>query len=362
MRSFRLNFPVALLALLVLGSCTTGPRPAVKPEKRPPILRLLGRVPTDKQPKQVCFHPTRDEFYVTNLGGAGPGGGGRLGPGSLQIFRLNQDETGAGQFEVLHREPARAAVECRLLKEDTLLYSDMFRDEVVVFDLNQRTVTHRIPIKGPEIKNIRGSGFRFMPKVIEPTPDGSRAFVSLWLGGVSLLDLNTGTYLKRSKKFCAHPRGLLYDAKTKLLNVMCYGIPDGKGQIVQLDGESLEVVNRKITGGSPRHVIPLSDGQALVGNLNNGRIEKYDPATASFTDGVRIGGAPNTIDADPWGHYLYISRRARNNVGIVDIETMRLVGEQRTGKFPTGLDVRADGKYLAVTNFHEASVDIFAIE
>lgn len=357
-KSIRPWQPALLAGFFLLAACSSTPRTPRPPEKRPPVLRLLGRVATDKQPKQVCFHPTRAEFYVTNLGGAGPGGGGKLGPGSLQIFRLDAE---AG-FPILHREPARAAVECRLLNENLLLYSDMFRDEVVVFDLDARTVQKRIPIKGPEVHNIRGSGFRFMPKVIEVTPDGSRAYVSLWLDGVSLIDLRTGTYLKRSSKFCAHPRGLLYDAKTKLLNVMCYGIPDGKGQIVQLDGESLEVVNRHVTGGSPRHVVRLNADLALVGNLNNGRIEKYEPATARFTDGFRLGGAPNTIDADPWGHYLYVSRRARNNVGVVDIETMRLVGEQKTGKFPTGLDVRADGKYLAVTNFHEASVDIFAIE
>ena len=357
MNSVELSGRAFIIALtLTAAACASAVAPPPKPpEKREPVLRLLSRVPTDKQPKQVCFHPDRPEFYVTNLGGPGPGGGGKLGPGSLQIFAL-------GDFTELHREPARAAVECKLLRDDTLLYSDMFRDEVVVFDLNTRAVKNRIPIKEESVRNIPGSGFRFMPKIVETSPDGTTAFVSLWLGGVSRLDLTTGVFSARSKKFCSHPRGLYFDARTNILSVMCYGIPEGKGQIVQLDAETLEVRSRKITGGSPRHIVPLRDGSTLVGNLNNGRIERYDPATNTFTAGVRIGGAPNSMEVDPYEHYLYISRRARNNVGILDIETMRLVQEVKTGKFPTGLDVHPGGKYLAVTNFHEASVDIFAIE
>ncbi len=348
---------IVALPLAVFLACATPARPVAPPVKQLPELRFLARVPTDKQPKQVCFHPRRDEFYVTNLGGAGPTArAGSLGPGSLQIFSLKD-------FSLLHREPAHAAVECSILApaHETLVYSDMFRDEIVVFDLKTRTVRARIGVREASA-TPRRSGFQFMPKVIEPTPDGKRAYVSLWLGGVSLVDLERGETILRSDKFCAHPRGLYFDAKSGLLHVMCYGIPDGKGMIVQLDGQTLRVVGRRITGGSPRHIIHLPEDRALTGNLNSGRLELYDPATGTFGAGMHIGGAPNTFDADPWGYYAYISRRARNNVGVVDLETMQLVQELKTGKFPTGLDVRADGKYLAVTNFDEASVDIFAID
>lgn len=351
----------ALLCILLIISCTGASTKESVPEKIESLpanytvhLKFIKRIKTDAQPKQVCLHPERNEFYVVNLNNGGGAITKKLGPGTLQIFSLDT-------FELLHVEPARTAVECFIVQKDRLLYSDMFRDEVVYFDLAQRKVLSRSPIKPDSIRNFGGTEYRFMPKIIEPISD-SQALVTLWLGGMARIDFQQGKLIKHFEKFCALPRGILPIPNSTDVYIMCYGIPHGPGEIVRLNIETGKVTSRIPTGGSPRHVVALKDGTALISNLNSGQIYHFDPATGKFLHRMYLGGGINTIDVDPSGRFLFISQRELDLVSVVDTRTWKVVLEQKVGDYPTGLDVSYDGRYLAVTNFHEASMDLFEIE
>ena len=349
------------LLLLLLGACSGASSKEGSPEKANELpanytiqLKFIKRIKTDAQPKQVCLHPDRNEFYVVNLNNGGGAITKKLGPGTLQIFSLDT-------FELLHVEPARTAVECFLVGKDRLLYSDMFRDEVVYFDLATRKVLSRSPIKPETIRNFSGTEYRFMPKVIEPVSE-SEALVTLWLGGMARIDFQQGKLIKHFDKFCALPRGILPIPGSTDVYIMCYGIPHGPGEIVRFDVEKGKVTSRINTGGSPRHVVPLKDGTALISNLNSGQIYHFDPATARFIHKMYLGGGINTIDVDPSGRFLFISQRELDLVSVIDIRTWKVVLKQKVGDYPTGLDVSYDGRYMAVTNFHEASMDLFEIQ
>ncbi|MBR33527.1 MAG: hypothetical protein CMN77_19665 [Spirochaetaceae bacterium] len=351
----------ALILVALMAACTGASTKEDSRQKADEIpanytvqLKFIKRIKTDAQPKQVCLHPDRNEFYVVNLNNGGGALTKKLGPGTLQIFSLDT-------FELLHEEPARTAVECFIVGKDRLLYSDMFRDEVVYFDLSTRKVLARSPIKPDSIRNFAGTEYRFMPKIIEPVSD-SEALVTLWLGGMARIDFKQGKLIKHFEKFCALPRGILPVPGSTDVYIMCYGVPHGPGEIVRFDVQKGEVTSRIRTGGSPRHVVPLKDGTALISNLNSGEIYHFDPSTAQFIHKMFLGGGINTIDIDPSGRFLFISQRELDLVSVIDIKTWKVVLKQKVGDYPTGLDVSYDGRYMAVTNFHESSLDLFEIQ
>ena len=312
---------------------------------------FIQRIQTDQQPKQVCFHPSRDEIYVTNLGGTAAKS---TGPGSLQIFKKS---TG----ELLFRQPAIAAVECLLdlSDENVLYYSDMFSDEIVKFDLLNRKVLYRASIKESNISNFRGTNYRYMPKIIEPDTINKRLYVSMWLDGVSVINSETGEFIRRFPRFCSHPRGLMVEKNT--LFVMCYGVPDGPGEIVQLDTVTGQVISRLNTGGSPRHIVRISKEKALISNLNAGLIYLYDFTKGTIDKSLKTGAA-NTIVLDPGKEFVYVNDRSHNKIYIVSIQEWKILTTISTGPFPTGLDVSRDGRFLAVTNFDDASFDLFELK
>ncbi len=314
-------------------------------------LEKILRVPTDFYPKQICLHPERNEIYVTNLGNheTSP-----YSDGSLQIFDL---KTGA----LLYREEAKAAVECLVDEKNPniLYYTDMFRDEVVKFEIPSRKILWKAPVKEDTIPNLKGHKYRFMPKIVHKDSTSARLYVSLWLDGVSILDDKSGKLIRRVPKFCSLPRGLLYWEGT--LHVLCYGIGEnGIGEIIWLNPESGEITNRISTGGSPRHIVPYRNNLAFVSNLNSGEVYLYELSSGNILKSIKTGSA-NTIVLDPKGNYLYISERTRNQILILDIEKWLIVERIAVGRFPTGLGIRSDGEYLAITNFHDGNYDLFRI-
>jgi YVTN family beta-propeller protein len=317
-----------------------------------PSLEKIQEVETEYYPKQICFHPTRPEVYVTNLGNHEKA---PFSKGSLQIFSLNEGK-------LLHREAVTAAVECLVDEKNPnlLYYTDMFRDEVVKFNISSRSVIWRTKIKPSNIKDFAGHEYRYMPKIVHKDYDSERLYISLWLNGASVIDDKKGELITQIPKFCSLPRGLLF--RDGILHVMCYGIGgSGIGEIVWLDPEKEKVVKRIQTGGSPRHIIPYGKDKALISNLNSAQIYLYDIKTGTIEKKIHAGSA-NTIVLDPGGRYLYVSDRTRNKLIIIDVELWKTVDSIDVGKFPTGLAVSPDGKYIAISNFHDMTYSLYRIK
>jgi len=316
-------------------------------------LELIKTVPTDSQPKQICFHASKKEFYVAAMNDAVDRGKNGLSPGSLQIFSLPKGK-------LLHREPSHTSVEC-LVWKDTIFYSDMFRDEIVFFDLKKRQVIRRARIKEPELYEEGRGHFHFMPKFIALTPNNKQLAVSHWLGGISILEIETGKLQMRVPKFCEHPRGLHYNSSGKLI-VLCYGVPDGPGKILLLDPEkNYSMIHQILAGGSPRHIVPTGPDRALISNLNSGQIYEFDTLNFKILRQIRVSGQPNTIVLDSDGSHLYISLRGIDQLAVLSLDQWKIVQRYNTGDYPTGMAASPDGKFLIISNFHDASVNLYKI-
>ena len=82
---------------------------------------------------------------------------------------------------------------------------------------------------------------------------------------------------------------------------------------------------------------------------------------------------PNTIDLSPDGRVLYVSNRGRNgacycapgpewgSVLAIDAASGRVLDAIVGGNQTTGLDVSADGRLLAFTDFLDNRLSLFAI-
>lgn len=70
-------------------------------------------------------------------------------------------------------------------------------------------------------------------------------------------------------------------------------------------------------------------------------------------DGIRkvaVGGGARTLKASADGKYLFVACNSASALYVVDRAKMTVVGKITVDSYPVGLDVSADGKYVAVTS------------
>jgi DNA-binding beta-propeller fold protein YncE len=125
---------------------------------------------------------------------------------------------------------------------------------------------------------------------------------------------------------------------------------------------------------TPRGLWPAADGrrlyaddmgtnQAFVVVLASERVRKL-----AGTDNV-----PNTIDLTPDGRVLYVSNRGRNgasyylpgpewgSVLAIDTASGKVLDAMVGGNQTTGLDVSADGRLLAFSDFLDNRIHLYAV-
>jgi sugar lactone lactonase YvrE len=85
------------------------------------------------------------------------------------------------------------------------------------------------------------------------------------------------------------------------------------------------------------------------------------------------GNVPNTIDLTPDGRVLYVSNRGRNgasyynpgpewgSVLAIDTASGKVLDAMVGGNQTTGLDVSADGRLLAFSDFLDNRIHVFAV-
>lgn len=299
---------------------------------------------TGAGPKQVAFTPDRSELWVTLLGGSGlevydPGTGQRL---------TEIDLPGAGSVEVLF-DAAGA----------TAWVSQMETARVYEIDVADRGIRRHLATEGS------------WTKVMALSPDETRLWASNWVSNdVSEFDLGTGRLVRRLPAV-ATPRGLVTDATGSRLYVA--GYEAGEIQVIDLETGEGKVIHR--TGGAMRHLVrdPAS-GRIFASDMARDLIFVVDPATDTVEEFASTDRLPNTIDISPDGRLLAVSNRGRNHpetyylpgpewgsVLLFDTTTGEILDAVVGGNQSTGLDVSADGRWLAYSDFLDNRVSVLAL-
>jgi DNA-binding beta-propeller fold protein YncE len=303
----------------------------------------LGELRSGSNPKQVAFSPDGRELWVSLLGGHG-----------VEVFDAR---TLRKRKEI--RLGRHGAVEVLFTGDGRTVYaSQMETASVWEIDRASFKVRRHLATKGN------------WSKVMALSPDERTLYVANWVSNdISEIDLGKGR-VRRLLKTVRTPRGLWPTADGRRLYVA--GFEGGELQRIDLATGKAKTLLR--TGGAMRHLVGDPEGrrlyaddmgtnQAFVVDLASERVRKLAP-----TDNV-----PNTIDLTPDGRVLYVSNRGRNgssyylpgpewgSVLAIDTASGKVLDAMVGGNQTTGLDVSADGRLLAFSDFLDNRIHVFAV-
>jgi len=239
------------------------------------------------------------------------------------------------------------------------------------------------------------------PQFVAFSPDGSRAYVSIFnqdysLNEVGVLDTETGTFIARvptgKRPFALdvspdgrrvyvpnHDSGSLtvIDTTTNsVINTIALApnphwvdfSPDGtrlyaanheSNVITTLDTSNDAILGTVPVGKSP-HSIIRHNTKPLVFNAD------YDDSSVSVTDvntnqvvaTIPTASHPQDITLSADGKYAYLATVDANTIQVLDTTTFAITSEVPTGRGPTSVAVAPDGRQGYVTNLLDGSVTV----
>ena len=209
-------------------------------------------------------------------------------------------------------------------------------------------------------------------KVITIDHAEKTAYVSNWLSkNISVIDIEKRQVLAKIAT-PGIPRGMVITPDDKYLYACIF---QGDGRIQKIDLATRKIVKALETpAGVKRHIVQDSKrGLFYVSDMRRGSIMVIDSAKDTLLQEVQVAKNLNTIKLSPDGKYLYISSRGPNGpnflnkgpefgkIFIMETGKMKIL-EWFWGKNqPTGLDVSPDGRYLAFTDFLDATVEVYRV-
>lgn len=303
----------------------------------------LGELASGSNPKQVAFSPDGRELWVSLLGGRG-----------LEVF-----DTASLRKRREVRLGKHGAVEVLFTGDGRTVYASQM-ETASVWEIDRRSfrVRRRLATKGN------------WSKVMALSPDQRTLYVANWVSSdISEIDLGTGR-VRRLLPTVRTPRGLWPTPDGRRLYVA--GFEDGELQRIDLASGRAKTLLR--TGGAMRHLVgdqagerlyadDMATNQAFVVDLTSERVRRL-----AATDNV-----PNTTDLTPDGKVLYVSNRGRNgatyylpgpewgSVLAIDTASGKVMDAMVGGNQTTGLDVSADGRLLAFSDFLDNRIHLYAV-
>jgi YVTN family beta-propeller protein len=125
-----------------------------------------------------------------------------------------------------------------------------------------------------------------------------------------------------------------------------------------LVGEEVDGISA--VGGSSPNSMVATDRFVYVSNGNNDNISVIDVQQRKVVESIELklderlknlkGVIPFGLTISPDQKRLYVAEAGINAVGVIDLETNKVLGHISTGWFPSKLKVTPDGKQLIVSN------------
>jgi len=208
------------------------------------------------------------------------------------------------------------------------------------------------------------------PKVIAPSPDGTKVYISNWVSeDVTVLDARSHELIRRVK-VGAIPRGLAPTADGKGVFIACFG----GGAILRLEVGSWKLSTfRAADGGAKRHLVLDEARQRLYAtDMSRDSLFVIDAVTGGLVAEIPIGSNPNTCALSPDGRWIYACTRGPNGTAgyelpgplagelvAIDAANLEVAYRQWGGNQPTGLAVSPDGRRLVFTDFLDRRVEAY---
>lgn len=299
---------------------------------------------TGSAPKQVAFTPDGAEVWVTLLAGSGVEIYDPIDGALLAEIDLPE----AGSVEVIFDATGGSA-----------WVSQMETATIYEIDVVTRQIRREL--------HTGGSWTKVM--VLDPAEE--RLWASNWVSNdVSEFDLTTGEMTRRIPTVTT-PRGLATDPAGTRLYVA--GFDSGDIEVIDLDTGATRVIED--TGGAVRHLVADPASELIyASDMARDTILAIDTSSDTVSVLATTDRLPNTIDISPDGRILAVSNRGRNNpetyylpgpqwgsILLLDTATGDILDAIVGGNQPTGLDISADGRLLAYSDFLDNRVTVVAL-
>jgi YVTN family beta-propeller protein len=313
-------------------------------------LAKIFELDTGRQPKCVEYTPDGQFILSALLEGAG-----------IDVFDAN------GLFRVATLTPPDpwpqhvGFVEIAFLpRRGELWVSQMTTGMVHAFRLADFAYVDTFPAGG------------LWPKVIAVSPDERMAYVSNWESKtVSVIDVASRAVTSRIA-MGGIPRGMAFSRDGAFLYVCIYE----PGQIRKVDLATNRVVKTISVGSSAlRHIVLHPTRDVLyVSDLLRGRVFAVDAATDTVTASAVIDHNLNTLKLSPDGRFLLVCSRGPNNpenwttkgpsfgkLFVLDPLTLAVTDWAWGGNQPTGLGVSPDGRFVCLSDFLDARLEVYEV-
>ncbi|MBA4370369.1 MAG: hypothetical protein C0418_02185 [Coriobacteriaceae bacterium] len=310
------------------------------------LVHVLGMIECAGAPKGVALTPDGVQAWTTILNG----------PPSIEIFepvsgkRLGEIDLGKyGAVEIVFTADGKRAYASQM-------------ETAKVFEID--VATHKV-LRALDTKSA-------WSKVVELSPDDKTLYVANWSGDdVSEIDLVTGK-LRRRIPVADTPRGLWAADDGRTLWVASFGT--GELERVDLPTGEVKRVFRS-DGGALRHLVAdEKTGRLFASDMAKDCVWVTDMKTGKTKRFTSVDHKPNTIDLSPDGRVLFVSCRGENNpksyyvpgpewgsVLLFDARTGKALDAVVGGNQCTALDVSADGRLLAFSDFLDDRLRIYEV-
>ena len=218
---------------------------------------------------------------------------------------------------------------------------------VTVVDTAANAVTGTIPIDvGP-------------PQFIAFSPDGRRAYVSVWdeagtIAAVSVLDTTSNSVVDT----------IAVDTRPFLSAVS----PDGKWVYVpNHDTDSVSVIDTATddlvttidVAPNPHWVAFTPDGSRVyTANHDSNVVSAIDTATNTVITTIPVPTSPHSIAVHPTRPILIVATYDADSASVIDTDTNTVLADIPVGRFPQHAAWSADGRFAYITNNEDNSISV----
>ncbi len=207
------------------------------------------------------------------------------------------------------------------------------------------------------------------PTGIAVDPSGQRVYVvTSGEGKLWVIDANTFTRIGSlclgsvfvTRCLSPIPRGVAMDPKAPRAYVTN---KNGGGTVAVVDTGSLSVTQKVVLGGEPLGIAVVlgPDGsRRLFVALNAvGQVAVLDGQSYSLIGTLAVGRGPFGVAFSPKDGRLYVANEVDGTVSVIDTSVLQIVGSPiQVGANPRGLSVTEDGKHVYVANWGSHSVSV----
>lgn len=178
--------------------------------------------------------------------------------------------------------------------------------------------------------------------------------VSGYENQVVIIDF-TSHKITKEKTFQSHLGGITANKEGNLLFV----INIDKSQVLELDANTLEILNTYPTGKGPDGIgISANNKKLFVTNTEDGSISVID-LESKKTKELKTGGKPELVHPNHDNSLLFISNFLNNKIHIVDSEKGEIIKEIENIQGPEEAVLSEDGKLLYVVSFKLSEVWVY---